>query len=133
MEDLLIQPTPHTPYVLFSKENGLMEIKGRSIPDQPDEFWLPVLSWFESYLLDPRVNTTVKIDLEYFNISSSKRILFLLYKLNELVDKGNFAHVEWYYRQTDEDMYEVGQDYAYMVKVPFEFKEYIDPDIALAI
>jgi hypothetical protein len=30
-------------------------------------------------------------------------------------------------------MYEVGQDYAYMVKVPFEFKEYIDPDIAVAI
>ena len=110
-----------------------MEIKGRSIPDQPDEFWLPVLSWFESYLLDPSPNTTVKIDLEYFNISSSKRILFLLYKLNELVDKGKFAHVEWYYRQTDEDMYEVGQDYAYMVKVPFEFKEYIDPDISIAI
>ncbi|MEN9400125.1 MAG: hypothetical protein RL632_1228, partial [Bacteroidota bacterium] len=85
------------------------------------------------YLLNPLENTVVKIDLEYFNISSSKRILFLLYKLNELSEAGKQVHVEWYYRQSDEDMYEVGQDYAYMVKVPFIFKEYIDPDIAIAI
>ncbi|MCE2713083.1 MAG: DUF1987 domain-containing protein [Cryomorphaceae bacterium] len=110
-----------------------MKIKGRSIPDNPDEFWLPVLNWFESYLLHPLKSTVIKIDLEYFNISSSKRILFLLYKLNELSDKGKDVHVEWFYRQTDEDMYEVGQDYAYMVKVPFVFKEYVDPDIAVAI
>lgn len=133
MEDLFINATPQTPFIHFDGKNGLMEIKGRSIPDQPDEFWLPILNWFESYLMNPVASTTIKIDLEYFNISSSKRILFLLYKLNELVDKGNDAHVEWLYRQTDEDMYEVGQDYAYMVKVPFVFKEYVDPDIAVAI
>jgi hypothetical protein len=34
---------------------------------------------------------------------------------------------------SDEDMYEVGQDYAFMVKVPFEFKEYNDQDMAFAI
>jgi hypothetical protein len=83
--------------------------------------------------LNPNGSTVVKIDLEYFNISSSKRILFLLYKLNELAEVGNDVHVEWLYRETDEDMYEVGQDYAYMVKVPFVFKEYIDMDIAMAV
>lgn len=133
MEDLFINATPQTPLINFNGKSGVMEIRGRSIPDQPDEFWLPILNWFESYLMNPRHSTTIKIDLEYFNISSSKRILFLLYKLNELVDKGNDAKVEWHYRHSDEDMYEVGQDYAYMVKVPFVFKEYVDPDIAIAI
>lgn len=133
MEDLFINATPQTPHVHFNGTSGVMEIKGRSIPDQPDEFWLPVLNWFETYLLRPNASTIVKIDLEYFNISSSKRILFLLYKLNELADGGKDVHVEWFYRQTDEDMYEVGQDYAYMVRVPFVFKEYVDPDIAVAI
>ena len=56
-----------------------------------------------------------------------------MYKLNELAEVGNNVHVEWLYRETDEDMYEVGQDYAYMVKVPFVFKEYIDVDIAMAV
>ena len=133
MEDLLIHATSHTPYIHFDGREGVMEIKGRSIPDQPDEFWIPILNWFETYLMNPNHSTVIKIDLEYFNISSSKRILFLLYKLNELAENGKDVHVEWLYRQTDEDMYEVGQDYAYMVKVPFIFKEYVDPDIAIAI
>lgn len=133
MEDFLVNASAQTPFIHFNGNSGVMEIKGRSIPDQPDEFWLPVLNWFETYLLSPNASTVIKIDLEYFNISSSKRILFLLYKLNELAENGNDVHVEWLYRQTDEDMYEVGQDYAYMVKVPFIFKEYIDSDIALAV
>lgn len=131
MQLLVKESTAITPSIYFDAKTGVMEIKGRSIPDQPDEFWLPVLSWFESYLLNPQPKTRVSIDLEYFNISSSKRILFLLYKLNELVDLGKEAEVEWCYRQSDEDMFEVGQDYAYMVKVPFIFNEY--KDIALAI
>ncbi|TNF48085.1 MAG: DUF1987 domain-containing protein [Bacteroidetes bacterium] len=133
MESLIVNGTPHTPEINFNKLSGVMQIKGRSIPDQPDEFWIPVLNWFESYLLQPTERTVVIIDLEYFNISSSKRILFLLYKLNELVEEGKDAVVEWHYREADEDMYEVGQDYAYMVKVPFIFKEYVEPEIAMAI
>ncbi len=128
MEKLYIKDSPQTPLINFDGQIGLMEIKGRSIPDQADEFWLPVLNWFDSYLLNPVNSTTVKIDLEYFNISSSKRILFLLYKLNELAEKGLDVKVEWMYREADDDMYEVGQDYAYMVKVPFEFNMYEDKD-----
>jgi hypothetical protein len=55
-----------------------------------------------------------------------------LYKLNELVDKGLQAKVNWFYKETDEDMYEVGQDYEYMIKVPFEFIAYTDIDLSLA-
>ncbi len=132
METLLINSSLQTPYINFDKKSGVMQIKGRSIPDQPDEFWGPILSWFDSYILSPSSNTTVIIDLEYFNITSSKRILFLLYKLNELSENGSDVKVEWLYRDADEDMYEVGQDYAYMVKVPFEFKVYEDVDLVIA-
>ncbi|MGB0914580.1 MAG: DUF1987 domain-containing protein [Crocinitomicaceae bacterium] len=132
MEALSIKPTVQTPKISLNPLIGKMEIKGRSIPDSPDEFWLPVLNWFESYLIQPAPKTIFKIDLEYFNISSSKRILFLLYKLNELAERGLDVCVEWYYRTEDEDMYEVGQDYAYMVKVPFEFREYKESDMAVA-
>ncbi len=133
MNKLLIHPTAHTPLIDFDGDSGLMVIKGRSIPDSPDEFWFQVLSWFEAYLLAPSRKTTFNIDLEYFNVTSSKRILALLYKLNELSDDGRDVTVNWYYRDGDEDMFEVGQDYAYMVKVPFSFKSYKDSDLALAI
>jgi hypothetical protein len=132
MEGLSILGTAQTPLILFNPLIGNMEIKGRSIPDAPDDFWLPILNWFESYLIQPAPKTTFKIDLEYFNISSSKRILFLLYKLNELAERGLDVCVEWHYKAEDEDMFEVGQDYAYMVKVPFKFKEYNESDMAVA-
>jgi len=133
MDNLKLTATTQTPNIDFDSLTGEMRIKGRCIPDAPDEFWLPVLNWFESYLLEPVENTVFTIDLEYFNISSSKRILFLLYKLNELAESGKNVCVEWRYRDSDEDMFEVGQDYAYMVKVPFEFVEYKEADLALAI
>ncbi|MDG1334214.1 MAG: DUF1987 domain-containing protein [Crocinitomicaceae bacterium] len=121
MEKLEIKETAQTPFVSFNGQTGEMEIKGRSIPEEADKFWLPVLSWFESFMLNPTDAVIIKLDFEYFNISSSKRILFLLYKLNELNINGKEVKVEWHYKTTDIDMYEVGQDYAYMVKVPFEF------------
>lgn len=131
MTDFIVEETPHTPYVHFCATDGVMHITGRSIPDDPNDFWLPVLSWLESYVLNPNQKTVVQINLEYFDISSSKRILMFMYKLNELVEKGKDVQVEWYYRSEDEDMYEVGQDYAYMVKVPFVFKEFQDTDLLL--
>ncbi len=132
METLLIQATAQTPLVNLNPDTGIMEIRGRSIPDDPEAFWGAVLTWFDTYMSRPNEETLVRIDLEYFNITSSKRILFLLYKLNELVDSGKKAKVEWYYRQSDEDMYEVGQDYAFMVHVPFDFREYTDNDLVVA-
>jgi SiaC family regulatory phosphoprotein len=120
MNVLHIEAGAHTPLINLNPTTGIMEIRGRSIPDDPEDFWGVVLVWFDEYMRQPCKNTLVKIDLEYFNITSSKRILFLLYKLNELVDAGLTANVEWYYRKSDEDMYEVGQDYAFMVRVPFD-------------
>ncbi len=132
MDKLLIQDTAQTPFVSFDAQSGVMEIKGRAIPDDEDAFWLPVLSWFEEFMLQPCDSVTFRLNLEYFNISSSKRILFLLYKLNELVKDGKNAKIEWHYKGSDLDMYEVGQDYAYMVKVPFEFVPHEEYEFAMA-
>ena len=121
MNKLEIAETTQTPFVCFNGQTGEMEIKGRSIPEAADDFWLPILSWFESFMLNPTDSVKFKLDFDYFNISSSKRILFLLYKLNELDTRGKSVRVEWHYKKSDVDMYEVGQDYAYMVKVPFDF------------
>lgn len=124
MEPLRIQATIKTPEVLFDPTNRVFEIKGKSIPDNAEEFYTDILDWFDDYVANPLNETVLKIDLEYFNISSSKRLLFLLYKLNEIASGENTVKVEWYYNEADEDMFEVGQDYAFMVKFPFEFISY---------
>lgn len=133
MEALRIQGTPKTPEILFDPRNEIFEIKGKSIPDDAEGFYENILNWFDDYLMDANASTTLRIDLEYFNISSSKRLLFLLYKLQELSMKDRDVRVVWCYNERDEDMFEVGQDYAFMVKVPFEFICSESEDIQLAI
>lgn len=122
MEDVFISSTDKTPEVSF-KLSGELHITGKSIPEDAEDFFAPLLKWLESYLENPAPTTSLNLNLEYFNISSSKRILFLLYKVNELVDKKRDVKVRWFFDDHDEDMFEVGQDYAFMVKVPFEFVE----------
>jgi hypothetical protein len=124
MEPLHIQSTIKTPEIIFDPTNQVFEIKGKSIPDDAEDFYSHILIWFDDYVANPCENTTLKIDLEYFNISSSKRLLFLLYKLNELKAKNKNVRVQWLYNEEDQDMFEVGQDYAFMVKVPFDFISY---------
>lgn len=122
MKEILLVATDKTPMVKLSP-NGEFEITGKSIPEDAEDFYTPVLRWLDEYVTNPATVTTLSINLEYFNISSSKRILFILYKLNEMVSKKHDVRVKWLYDDSDEDMYEVGQDYAFMVKIPFEFVE----------
>lgn len=124
MQVLNIKATDKTPEINFDPSSGNFIIKGKSIPADAEDFYTPVLEWMDEYLKNPSAKTNVELNLEYFNITSSKRILFLLYKLNELIDSNKEVSVKWFYADTDDDMYEVGQDYAFMVKVPFQFVIY---------
>ncbi len=110
MERLFIEETLKTPEINFNPGAGIFSIKGKSIPDDAESFYSEVLEWFDDYLVSPNGETEVSIDLEYFNISSSKRLLFLLYKLNDLNASNNSVRVKWMYNEDDEDMFEVGQD-----------------------
>lgn len=121
MKNMLIEETPKTPYVNLDGENGVFHFRGKSIPADAESFYAPILSWMDSYSSNPAPRTEINIDLDFFNISSSKRLLFIMYKLNEMSDNGHNVELKWHYFNDDDDMYEVGQDYAFMVKVPFEF------------
>ena len=109
------------PSVILDKENGIFEIKGISLPDNGKEFYQPVLDFIDEYARDPNKITLFVFNLKYFNISSSKMILFMLYKLKELYDAGNAVVVIWSF--DDDDIREAGEDFQHMVGVPFQFKE----------
>jgi len=71
METIIREGTPKTPFVRFDGEKGLVEIKGRSIPENSVEFYKPLIDWLEKYSAGPVKETYVNIQLEYFNTSSS--------------------------------------------------------------
>jgi len=96
-------------------------IKGKSAPENGKEFYEPALEWMNQYAKSPNTETNFVFDFEYFNISSSKIILFILYKLIELQKAGHVVKVTWCY--SDAYLLGAGRDYGYMVKLPFEFKK----------
>jgi hypothetical protein len=123
MESIIIEGTPKTPTVEFNAEEGKVEIKGRSIPENSVEFYNPLIAWLEEYGNNPKDVTQVNIQLEYFNTSSSKCILDVFKKLESLAKAGNDIKVNWFYEEDDEDMLEAGEDYQSIIKLPFKMIE----------
>jgi hypothetical protein len=126
MEPLTIEGTAKTPNVKFEGGQGLIEIKGRSIPENSIEFYKPLVDWLEEYGKGPAALTKVNIQLEYFNTSSSKCILDVFKKLESIYKAKNEVIINWYYEEDDEDMLEAGEDYESIIRVPFKMIEIVD-------
>ncbi len=125
MELLLRRPTKTTPYVHLDNGSGIYVIAGRSIPIDAELFYNPVLNWIECMSEVPPAEIQFCFRFDFFNIASSKRILFILYKLVELQKTGTRVTVNWMYEKFDEDMLEIGQDYSCMIdELPFKFESY---------
>ncbi len=123
MENISIKATPKTPTVDFSAESGKVEIKGRSIPENSIEFYKPLVDWLDAYAADPKEQTEVNIQLEYFNTSSSKCILDVFKKLEAIHKDGHDVKINWFFEEDDEDMLEAGEDYQSIIKIPFKMIE----------
>lgn len=126
MEPIIIEGTPKTPAVRFDSKQGIVEIKGRSIPENSTEFYKPMVDWLEQYALNPAPKSVVNINLEYFNTSSSKCILDIFKKLEAIHKAKNEVVVNWYYEEDDEDMLEAGEDYESIIRIPFKMIEVED-------
>ena len=123
MKPIIIEGTPKTPSIKFDADKGIVEIKGRSIPENSLEFYKPLVDWLEQYSANPAPKTIVNIHLEYFNTSSSKSILDVFKKLEAIHKAKNDVVVNWYYEEDDEDMLEAGEDYESIIRIPFKMVE----------
>ena len=126
MEALVIEGTQKTPVVEFDPQKGVLEIKGRSIPENSIEFYKPLVDWLEEYSDTASTKTIVNVHLEYFNTSSSKCILDVFKKLESIHKSNNEVIINWYYEEDDEDMLEAGEDYESIIRVPFKMIEIVD-------
>lgn len=124
METIKIQGTEDTPKIILDAENDLMEISGRSLPEDVSSFYEPVLNWLNEYADNPKKKTVFNFKLTYFNTASSKLLLDILMKLEEMHEKGQDVLIRWHYPEDDEDMAEAGEEYADIVDVPFEQLSY---------
>jgi hypothetical protein len=124
MEALIIKGTEDSPTITLDLNADIMELAGRSLPEDVNTFYEPVLSWIEEYARNTLPSTVFNFKLTYFNTASSKVILDILTQFEEMIEDGHKVLVRWHYPAEDEDMMEAGEEYAEMVEVPFEMVSY---------
>ncbi len=123
LQPIKLAGSPKTPAVNFDPDKGVVELKGRSIPENAIDFYRPLIDWLDKYATTAKTNTEVNIQLEYFNTSSSKCILDVFKKLETVYRVTNSVIINWYYEEDDEDMLEAGEDYQSILKIPFKMIE----------
>ena len=124
MEAINLKGTEDTPSITLDVSSQQFEISGRSLPEDVVLFYQPVLDWLEAYSQNPSGDIVWKFKLEYFNTASSKIILDILMKLEEINESGSGVTVQWHYDQNDNDMMEAGEEYKDLVSLNFEMVGY---------
>lgn len=124
METIRINATEDTPNVILDPENNHFEISGRSLPEDVVVFYQPIMQWLDQLQENPVKDLNLVIKLEYFNTASSKLILDILLKLEDIFQKGTPVKVTWCYLTSDADMREAGEEYSEIVGLPFSLSQY---------
>ena len=107
----------NTPWVIL--DPGKIFIMGRSIPENPGEFYRPVYEWIQEYKLKYNGKTIIGLGFEYINTTSTKWIYSILKEVAEMKDISKNVSINWYYEQDDEDMSELGFILRSLVDCPF--------------
>lgn len=111
MENYLLEATKYTPLISFSASQNQLEISGESYPENTIKFFLPCFNWLKEYLdLVEGETIRLKMDLSYFNSSSSK-VFMDIFDLLDAAGKENEIIINWYYDPEDEDSLEYGEDF----------------------
>jgi hypothetical protein len=110
-----------TPYVSF--KDGILEMSGKSIPENPREVFDPLLNVFNEYSINPLHKTVLNFEFEYVNSSTSRCLMNLLGISEKIAQSGKEVTVNWYYEKNDEDIYDLGENMKELINVPFNLLE----------
>lgn len=118
MEKKFINETHKTPSINFEPNKGLIQIKGRSIPENAMKTFEPLVDkWIPDYLSNPASTTILDVELEFYNTSTSMWLLRLFKQLEDLYKTQQNVVINWYY--SDDDMLESAEDYEEIIAIPF--------------
>jgi hypothetical protein len=118
MEKLIIQEElKNCPGIVYYTDKNLLEISGRSIPENPELIFRRLDEWINSHF-EKNLDLIVDIKLEYINSGSSKYLYEILKKLTTHANSGKKVLIKWLYEEDDEAMLELGEHYRDTAGIP---------------
>jgi hypothetical protein len=133
MDSFIIAPTEDSPSIIFDTKTRNFVVSGSSRPENAKTFYTPVINWLTTYLeeMDLRRQQTGEesklifiFRLEYFNSATAKCIVDILFLLKRYVVQGFSIKIEWFCDQRDEDMLEMGNEFAEAVGLKLDYIQY---------
>ena len=123
MKGFFIRSTKVTPSVYFNPQKGLLDLRGKSSPENPLAFYNHIFENLDKFAESEFEKLTTNAAFEYFNTSSSKCLFGLFKKIAAIEEKGKKIVINWYYEEGDDDMQEAGEDLSSFFDFEFIYHE----------
>jgi hypothetical protein len=112
MERLYVEPTKYSQEIKLDPDSRILEIRGKSYPENTFEFYAPVMKWLGGYIASsPSARTVLNMEIIYFNSSSSKFFFDFFDVIEEAADQGFDVEINWIYDAENENALEAGEDF----------------------
>jgi len=113
-------PTDNTPEIHLNPA-GIINIKGRAMTTYSTEFPDKILSWIDSYLINPAEITYANIQFDYLNSYGITILVSFFKKLINVNLQSKKLEIIWHYEEDDEDMLEKGEFISTTLNIPIKF------------
>lgn len=122
MENLSIKKTKNTLEVSFDVTSGEFKMSGSSFPENALDFFTPIISWVQNFMLEKTEKISASFNFDYLNSSSIKFLSDIIDKLQFYSTSGGSVEMHWYYDDSDDDMLEMGEEFKEDVDFTFNLK-----------
>lgn len=116
-----LDKTINTPGIII--EPGRVDIRGKAIPENAFDFFLPVIDLLTTYFQEDYPSTCIVIYLEYINSSSKKFIKSIFQLFEKAYVRNPSILVHWYYDEDDESVYDFGLYLQATFRLPIKIEE----------
>jgi len=105
------EKTDLTPYVLIDEERGYLKLEGESYHENVFEFFNEINKWLVEYLNTDFPVFTFDCELKYFNSSTVRILLNMLYEMDRSANSDKII-VNWITTKNNKIIIECGEDFS---------------------
>ena len=107
LKSLFTEPTVKSPQIDLNQLTGELILSGRSIPENAAELYEGILKWVNEYIKNPRHTTNLRLNLEYFNTSSSIWLAKIVKALCSIKDSEYTLMIHLYFNIEEYDSMQI--------------------------
>ncbi len=118
-DDIDISQTASTPSVRTDRGRGAVTMAGESYPENPFEFFQPLIAWVGDYLDSEAGPLSLELELIYLNTSSIRAMMDIFDRMEEAHAAGREVRVRWTYEPENQRVGELAEEFKEDCSFPF--------------